>query len=96
MKRRDVTNFVGRVGRLPRYAVIIPLNLYRLTLSPLLAAWFGPACRFTPTCSEYARDAIMAHGVIRGGWMALRRLGRCRPAGGFGYDPAPPRRPAGA
>lgn len=89
----------SRIGRIvrnaPRYAVIFLINLYRVLISPLLTVWFGPACRFTPTCSEYARDAIREQGVFVGGWMAAKRLGRCRPAGGFGYDPAP-RRPAGA
>ncbi|MBE3603257.1 membrane protein insertion efficiency factor YidD [bacterium] len=87
---------IGGIARnAPRYAAIFLINLYRVSISPLLTAWFGPACRFTPTCSEYARDAIREHGVFAGGWMAAKRLGRCRPAGGFGHDPAP-RRPAGA
>ncbi|MGH7935343.1 MAG: membrane protein insertion efficiency factor YidD [Candidatus Binataceae bacterium] len=50
----------------------------------------GPACRFQPTCSEYARDAITEYGVACGSGLALRRLLRCRPLGGFGYDPVPP------
>ncbi len=87
---------IGAVVRnAPRFAAICLINFYRVLISPLLTAWFGPVCRFTPTCSEYACDAIREHGMFAGGWMAVRRLGRCRPAGGFGYDPAP-RRPAGA
>ena len=48
-----------------------------------------PACRFTPTCSEYARQAIIKHGPVRGLWLAVRRLLRCHPWGGSGYDPVP-------
>ena len=64
---------------------------YRLFLSPLL----GPRCRFQPTCSEYALDALATHGVIRGAWYALRRLLRCHPWGGAGYDPVPLRQGPG-
>ncbi|HXZ83665.1 MAG TPA: membrane protein insertion efficiency factor YidD [Acidimicrobiales bacterium] len=46
-------------------------------------------CRFVPSCSEYAAEAITTHGALRGSWLALRRLGRCRPAGGRGFDPVP-------
>jgi putative membrane protein insertion efficiency factor len=48
-----------------------------------------PACRFTPSCSHYGVEAIEVHGVFRGSWLTLRRIGRCRPRGGFGYDPVP-------
>ena len=60
--------------------------LYRWTLSPLL----GPRCRFLPSCSEYALDALARHGALAGGWLTLRRLARCHPWGGSGYDPVPP------
>lgn len=63
------------------------VRLYQLTLSPLL----GANCRFEPTCSAYAIEALETHGVIRGGWLALRRIGRCHPWGGSGFDPVPPR-----
>jgi uncharacterized protein len=59
---------------------------YKLTLSPLL----GQQCRFLPTCSDYARDVLIGHGPVRGGWLATKRLCRCHPWGGSGYDPAPP------
>jgi hypothetical protein len=62
---------------------------YRYTLSPYL----GNACRFRPTCSEYALEAIDSHGGIKGSWLALTRLLRCNPWGGHGYDPVPPRHP---
>jgi putative membrane protein insertion efficiency factor len=47
------------------------------------------SCRYFPSCSEYAHEAISRHGALRGGWLALRRLGRCQPFGGHGYDPVP-------
>jgi hypothetical protein len=59
---------------------------YRWTLSPML----GPRCRFLPTCSEYALEALARHGALTGGWLVLRRLARCHPWGGSGYDPVPP------
>ena len=63
------------------------LTLYKGMVSPLLISGIGPACRFEPTCSEYAAQAVASHGVARGGWMALKRIIRCRPGGGWGYDP---------
>jgi len=64
------------------------LAVYQRVLSPLLP----PACRFAPTCSEYARQAVDDHGVIRGGWLALARLARCHPFHPGGFDPPPARR----
>ncbi len=61
------------------------IRFYQYFVSPLL----GPSCRFTPTCSQYAIEAIDGHGVLRGGWLAVRRLLRCHPWGGSGYDPVP-------
>ena len=59
---------------------------YKVTLSP----FFGQSCRFLPTCSDYARDALIQHGAARGGWLTVRRLCKCHPFGGSGYDPVPP------
>ena len=67
---------------------MLPIRFYQLVISPVLP----PACRFYPTWSAYALEAIMTHGVLRGGWLALRRLARCHPWGGSGYDPVPPAR----
>jgi putative membrane protein insertion efficiency factor len=69
------------------------LHLYRIFLSPLLVALGGPACRFDPTCSAYAAEALTEHGLMTGGWMVLKRLCRCRPGGGYGYDPVKPAAP---
>jgi putative membrane protein insertion efficiency factor len=62
---------------------------YRWLISPLLGATAGPACRFEPSCSEYAHQALTAHGLGRGLYLTLRRLLRCRPMGAWGYDPVP-------
>jgi putative membrane protein insertion efficiency factor len=67
------------------------ISLYKYVVSPVVVANAGPACRFEPTCSEYARDAIVRHGLVRGALMGIRRLARCRPGGGWGYDPVPDR-----
>ena len=61
------------------------LRAYKLTLSPLI----GRQCRYLPTCSEYAAEALIGHGAWRGSWLAARRLCRCNPWGGSGYDPVP-------
>ena len=68
-----------------RRALTAPIRLYQLVLSPLL----GQNCRFTPSCSAYAIGAIEAHGAGRGSVLALRRILRCHPWGGSGYDPVP-------
>jgi len=81
----------GIPRHLQRLALAL-ISVYRLTVSPLFVALFGRACRFEPSCSQYAADAIRNHGVLRGGAMALRRLGRCHPLGGHGYDPVPAKR----
>ena len=58
---------------------------YRLLLSP----WWGRQCRFTPTCSEFAEEAIERHGALQGAWLAMRRVSRCHPWRAGGYDPVP-------
>ena len=60
---------------------------YKLTLSPLI----GRQCRFLPTCSDYAKAALIDHGLLKGGSLTVRRLCRCHPWGGSGYDPVPPK-----
>jgi len=71
----------------PARALLAALALYRATASRLLP----PACRFLPSCSEYAQEAVRTHGAARGAWLALRRLLRCHPLGGHGCDPVPTR-----
>jgi hypothetical protein len=61
------------------------IAFYRTCISPLLP----PACRYTPTCSQYAQEAIKKYGPFKGGWLALKRILRCNPWGGSGYDPVP-------
>lgn len=72
----------GMLAGLLRGAIIF----YRTALSP----WLGPHCRFAPSCSAYAQEALRIHGVRRGAALALRRICRCHPWGGMGYDPVPP------
>lgn len=67
------------------YVLSLPVRAYRLVLSP----YVGHGCRYQPTCSVYALDALERHGAVKGGWLALRRIGRCHPLGGSGYDPVP-------
>ncbi len=71
--------------RLPRLALIVGVRVYQIVLSPI----FGGACRYYPSCSAYAIEALDKHGAWRGGWMALRRIGRCHPFRPGGFDPVP-------
>ena len=68
------------------------VKAYQLVVSP----WLGPGCRYEPTCSRFAMDAIRQQGPLEGGWLAIRRLARCHPWGGSGYDPAPERHSHGS
>ena len=70
---------------LPARGLLGLIQIYKWTLSPLI----GRDCRYLPTCSTYAADAIRCHGAWAGGWMATARICRCAPWGGWGYDPAP-------
>jgi hypothetical protein len=73
------------------HGLLLAIRVYRLTFSPAQAFLFGPTggCRFTPTCSQYAMDAIRERGALAGGWMGLRRICRCHPWGRCGHDPVP-------
>lgn len=68
-----------------RQILIVLIKLYRYAISPYLA----PSCRYTPTCSSYAIEAIERHGIFRGSWLAVRRVSRCHPWHEAGYDPVP-------
>ncbi|MDA8224510.1 MAG: membrane protein insertion efficiency factor YidD [Betaproteobacteria bacterium] len=65
--------------------LILLVRIYQYTVSPIL----GPRCRYTPTCSQYAIEALARHGAIRGSWLAIRRVSRCHPYHPGGYDPVP-------
>ena len=75
----------GAVSRFLAWPLIGLVKVYRFAISP----WLGGNCRFQPTCSEYAIEALREHGVLKGTWLAARRIGRCHPWGGSGYDPVP-------
>ena len=71
-----------RIGVLP---LIVLVRFYQLCISPFTP----PSCRFTPTCSQYALEALRKYGPLKGLWLTIRRLARCHPWGGSGYDPVP-------
>ena len=77
------------IRRAATHVLRVPILLYRYTLSPLI----GPVCRYQPTCSAYALEALERHGPVKGTWLTLRRLARCHPikwlGGGEGHDPVP-------
>ena len=73
------------IASIPRTVLILFVRTYQFFLSPLLPA----SCRYYPSCSTYAIEALERHGALRGGWLTLRRLGRCNPFRPGGYDPVP-------
>jgi putative membrane protein insertion efficiency factor len=75
------------LGRLLAWPLLGLVWLYRLLISP----WLGNNCRFDPSCSQYALDALRIHGAFRGSWLAVRRISRCHPWGDSGIDPVPTR-----
>jgi uncharacterized protein len=84
--KSEDTGKPGLAGVLVRWIVKAPIWAYRLTLS----SFFGNACRFHPTCSAFALEAVDTHGPLRGSLLALKRIGRCHPWGRSGFDPVPP------
>ena len=78
-----------RIFKIIRKMALVPLivliRFYQICISPLKP----PTCRFTPTCSAYALEALRKHGLFKGSWLAVRRILRCHPWGGSGYDPVP-------
>jgi len=75
----------GGLHKLAILLLLIPIYGYRYFISPL----FGVNCRFSPSCSDYAKDAITRHGALRGGLLTVKRILKCHPWGGSGYDPVP-------
>ncbi|MDX2188949.1 MAG: membrane protein insertion efficiency factor YidD [Bacteroidota bacterium] len=68
-----------------KYLAIIIIRFYKYAISPFLPM----ACRYTPTCSSYTEEAIKKYGVLKGSWLAIKRISSCHPWGGSGYDPVP-------
>lgn len=78
LQMKELTKLVSEL-------LILPVRFYQLCISPMLPR----SCRFTPTCSQYAVEALRKHGPLKGSWLAIRRILRCHPWGGSGYDPVP-------
>ncbi len=70
------------------YPFVLLIKGYQNFISPLLPS----SCRYTPTCSHYAVEALQTHGLLKGGWLAIKRIASCNPWGGSGYDPVPPKK----
>ena len=83
-----MTKIVSLLSRAVSGLLILFVRAYQIVLSPHL----GQCCRFEPTCSAYCIEALRTHGVFKGGWLAFRRIMRCRPFGPSGFDPVPPRK----
>ena len=69
------------------FPFVVMIRFYQYCISP----WLGKNCRYTPTCSHYTLQALKTHGLIKGGWLSLKRILSCHPWGGHGYDPVPPK-----
>jgi putative membrane protein insertion efficiency factor len=71
--------------KIVNFPFIVLIRFYQYVISPIL----GPKCRYTPTCSHYALEALQKHGPVKGLWLAIKRISSCHPWGGHGYDPVP-------
>lgn len=85
MRLLNVKKTLRFTGRIVGVVLAAPIYFYRYCISPMLPA----TCRYTPTCSQYAIEALRKHGPVKGMWLAVRRIARCHPWGGCGYDPVP-------
>jgi len=85
-------SFVIRASSLVIRVLTLAIRTWQLTISPAQVFLFGATggCRFTPTCSQYASEALQEHGALAGGWLGLKRICRCHPWGDCGHDPVPP------
>jgi putative membrane protein insertion efficiency factor len=75
----------SRIKTVLSFPFIFLIRIYQYVISPAI----GPKCRYTPTCSQYGIEALKKHGPIKGLWLTIKRIGRCQPWGGSGYDPVP-------
>jgi len=75
------------LNKILTFPLVILIKFYQLAISP----WLGKNCRYDPTCSHYTLEALKVHGLIKGGWLAMKRIASCHPWGGEGYDPVPPK-----
>ncbi|WP_018616152.1 membrane protein insertion efficiency factor YidD [Segetibacter koreensis] len=74
-----------QISKIVTYPFILLIKIYQVGISPII----GPKCRFTPTCSQYGKEALQKYGIFKGGWLTLKRIGRCHPFGSHGFDPVP-------
>ena len=84
--RKSLSSYLQKTKRLPEALLILLVKFYQLFISPMI----GPRCRFSPTCSEYAVEALKTHGAIKGVWLTMKRLSRCHPMHPGGLDTVPP------
>jgi putative membrane protein insertion efficiency factor len=82
MNFKDIFKYVINIITLP---LILVIKIYQLIISPL----FPSSCRYTPTCSHFSIEALKKYGIIKGGWLSIKRILSCHPWGGSGYDPVP-------
>jgi len=75
------------LNKILTFPLVVLIKFYQLAISP----WLGKNCRYDPTCSHYTLEALKVHGLIKGSWLAMKRIGSCHPWGGKGYDPVPPK-----
>jgi uncharacterized protein len=75
------------LGSIFSFPFVVLIKFYQYVISPAI----GPKCRYTPTCSNYALQALKEHGPVKGFWLSVKRISKCHPWGGSGFDPVPPR-----
>ena len=85
MMMQWVRRLIKIISRILVWLLLLPIRFYQVAITP----YTPPSCRFTPTCSEYARQALIKHGPVKGLALAILRILRCNPWGGSGYDPVP-------
>jgi putative membrane protein insertion efficiency factor len=75
------------LNKILTFPIVVLIKFYQLAISP----WLGKNCRYDPTCSHYTLEALKVHGLVKGSWLAMKRIASCHPWGGEGYDPVPPK-----